>query len=257
MPRPLPRPRSRLALWSGRLGLIAAVLTAIGLYLVRGRLVPLEPGLAVLGAGLSLAGIAMVLAVAAFAAIWQSGATGLGAAYAGLLFGLALLAYPAFEAIEALRLPPLTDISTDPLDPPVFAQSRAALERRNGFVPGAYPSAFGPAQRRAYPEVQPVILQSGVEESYRLVQKALAPFRWTPVVNEPPRRSGAEALIEVSAASPVLKLSDDMVIRIRPFGEETRIDIRSASRIGAHDLGSNARRITQVIGAISDLAREN
>jgi uncharacterized protein (DUF1499 family) len=45
------------------------------------------------------------------------------------------------------------------------------------------------------------------------------------------------------------------VIRLRPNGPgETRIDIRSRSRIGRHDLGVNAARVTRIIEEISRLA---
>jgi len=233
------------------------MLALVGLYLVRARIVALEPGLAVLAGGLALAGVALVLAIAAFASIWQSGATGLGAAYAGFFLAILLLAYPAYSAVEALRLPAINDVSTDLADPPAFSLARAAVEKRSGFTHGAYPATFGRAQRRAYPDIQPVILQSGVEDSFRIVQSALQPFGWMLVASDPPRRANQEGTIEVSATSTVLRLREDMVIRIRPFGEETRIDLRSASRLGTHDLGSNARRIAAVIAAISDTAREN
>ncbi len=36
---------------------------------------------------------------------------------------------------------------------------------------------------------------------------------------------------------------DDVVIRIRPEGKKTRLDIRSKSRVGRSDLGKNAARI--------------
>ncbi len=36
---------------------------------------------------------------------------------------------------------------------------------------------------------------------------------------------------------------DDVTIRIRPLAGQSRIDIRSVSRLGRHDFGANARRI--------------
>ena len=37
--------------------------------------------------------------------------------------------------------------------------------------------------------------------------------------------------------------ADDITIRIRPLAGQSRIDIRSASRLGRHDFGANAKRI--------------
>ena len=40
---------------------------------------------------------------------------------------------------------------------------------------------------------------------------------------------------------------DDIVIRIRPDGSGSKVDIRSKSRVGRSDLGVNARRIRELI----------
>ncbi|MGH7254552.1 MAG: DUF1499 domain-containing protein, partial [Nitrospirales bacterium] len=36
---------------------------------------------------------------------------------------------------------------------------------------------------------------------------------------------------------------DDVVIRITPVGDDTRVDVRSVSRVGRSDVGTNAQRI--------------
>ena len=40
---------------------------------------------------------------------------------------------------------------------------------------------------------------------------------------------------------------DDVVVRVRPTSDGTRIDVRSASRYGRHDLGTNAQRVRALI----------
>jgi uncharacterized protein (DUF1499 family) len=52
----------------------------------------------------------------------------------------------------------------------------------------------------------------------------------------------------------LLRLPDDITVRIRPRADGSRIDVRSASRIGTHDLGQNARRIRAYLDEISNLA---
>jgi hypothetical protein len=48
---------------------------------------------------------------------------------------------------------------------------------------------------------------------------------------------------------------EDVVIRVRAAqGGGTRIDIRSASRYGPHDIGANAARVTSLIEDIDDAA---
>ena len=53
--------------------------------------------------------------------------------------------------------------------------------------------------------------------------------------------------IEAVAPTPILGFQDDVVIRLLRSPEGTRVDLRSASRRGAHDLGQNARRIRKFL----------
>lgn len=49
--------------------------------------------------------------------------------------------------------------------------------------------------------------------------------------------------IEATDRTLFFGFSDDIVIRITPLGRASRVDVRSASRVGRSDLGANARRI--------------
>ena len=256
MQRILPTPFSGLAIWSRRLAAFAALIVGLGIYLVRARTAAIEPALAVLASGLALASLAVILAVASFIVIWRTGARGLASAYAGFALALALLAYPAYLGAQSLLLPAINDVSTDPADPPAFSQDRAALAKREGITPPPYSARFAAAQQRSYPDIQPIVVQSGVDETFRLVLQALQPLRWTITQQVPPQRARDEATIEAIDRSPLLRLAEDVVIRIRPYGQETRIDLRSVSRLGAHDFGSNARRIARLTETIAELARD-
>ena len=44
---------------------------------------------------------------------------------------------------------------------------------------------------------------------------------------------------------------DDLVIRIRPEGAGSRIDVRSASRVGRSDIGKNAARVREVLAKLA------
>ena len=63
------------------------------------------------------------------------------------------------------------------------------------------------------------------------------------------RRDG---VIEAVARTPIMGFRDDVVIRLIPLGQGTRIDMRSASRFGNHDLGANASRIRSLLEDIDD-----
>jgi uncharacterized protein (DUF1499 family) len=44
---------------------------------------------------------------------------------------------------------------------------------------------------------------------------------------------------------------DDVVVRVRPEGEGSRIDVRSMSRVGVSDLGANAERVRKFLAKLS------
>ena len=53
----------------------------------------------------------------------------------------------------------------------------------------------------------------------------------------------AEGRIEATATTPWIGFKDDVVIRVVGAGTETRVDLRSKSRVGRGDAGMNAKRI--------------
>jgi hypothetical protein len=65
----------------------------------------------------------------------------------------------------------------------------------------------------------------------------------------PGRRDGR---IEAVARTPVMGFREDVVIRIRGNDEESRIDMRSSSRYGSHDIGSNASRIRDYLDGVEE-----
>src|SRR6202030_4783468 len=61
-----------------------------------------------------------------------------------------------------------------------------------------------------------------------------------------------DGLIEAIARTPILGFRDDVAVRVRATHEGARIDVRSASRYGRHDLGANAARVRSLIDDIDD-----
>jgi uncharacterized protein (DUF1499 family) len=221
---------------------------------MRLQLVDILPGFASLGAALALAILALILAFAAFVRIWMEGRRGLGPAVKGLLLSLVILAWPGFYSVRALTLPPLNDISTDVDDPPVFSRSRAALEARGGRIPPDVSPTARRLQREAYPQIAPLTLDVTPEEAFELVRKAAMNRGWQIIEAVKPGGRVGLGRLEAVDRTFLLKLPDDITVRIRPRADGSRVDVRSASRIGNHDLGQNARRIRAYLEEISNLA---
>ena len=58
--------------------------------------------------------------------------------------------------------------------------------------------------------------------------------------------------LEATATSLLFGFKDDISIRITPHGEGSRVDIRSLSRVGGSDFGTNANRIRAFIKELDD-----
>jgi uncharacterized protein (DUF1499 family) len=236
-------PDSHAALWCRRLALFAMAVAGIGIGLVKINLVDSLSGLAVVSAALLVGCVAGLFGFSAFVAIWRTGRRGLGIALGGLVLTAALLAFPAFLAFQAIRLPLQNDAATDLVDPPDFSRSSLALAARGGHVNGELPQAWREAQRKTWPDLQPIMLDLDIAEAWPLVQAAVTNLHWRVVERQAPGGRQGNARLEAIDFSFLLGLPDDITIRLRPAVGQTRVDIRSASRYGRHDFGANPLRI--------------
>jgi hypothetical protein len=73
-----------------------------------------------------------------------------------------------------------------------------------------------------------------------------------PMPEEPPVPQD-RATIEALAPTPVFGFLDDVIVRLRVTSDGTQVDVRSASRIGEHDLGQNARRIKSFLAELDSI----
>ncbi len=243
-------PISQLAAWSSRLAVFALTVAALSVVILRSGLLEVAPALATFGAALVFAGLAVLLAFFAFVAIWRQGLTGLGRALTGLLLGLMLLAYPTYLSVRAYKLPMISDITTDPANPPRFV----ALARERPQDRLVYPPGNAALQRKTYPDIVPLQLTLPARTAYDVALAVITKRKW-PIANAQapagPRRDGT---IEATARSLVMGFRDDIVVRVTPVGSGSRIDLRSASRIGESDLGANASRLRALLQDIDDAA---
>jgi uncharacterized protein (DUF1499 family) len=250
----LEEPVSRPAQWSPDVASFALIVTVMAVVLIRLGRVDYTAGFVVLAAGLALAALAIVLSGLAFLRIWQEGRRGLGSAVRGMLIGAIVLAYPSYFALRFVTLPRINDVSTDVDNPPAFSRSHAALQAREGRVPPDVPPAQREQQREAYPQVAPLTLDLPPEEAFEIVRKAAQNRGWQIVESSRPGGRSGLGRLEAVDRTLLLKLPDDITVRIRPRADGTRIDIRSASRLGNHDFGANAARVRRFLEEVSELA---
>lgn len=251
--RIIEEPVSRLAAWSLRLALFSLVAAFMALIVVRSGALDLVPALSTLAGALVLAAIAILLAFGAGIVIWREGLGGLRQAVLAVLIGIALIGYPAYLGARAYQLPAIYDVTTDPIDPPQF-DAIARLRPRDAN-PIAYQGLYAAElQHVAYPDIDPEETAASPQEAFDVAMKIIVKRKWRVVDARPPRgpvgAKPADGIIEAVARSLILGFPEDVVVRIRATNDGTRLDVRSASRYGRSDLGSNAARVRNLIADI-------
>jgi len=241
---------SQLAIWARRMALFSLMATFLAIIIVRSGLLEIRPALATFAGALALSVIAVLLAFAAFIVIWREGLMGIGYALTAIVIGAGLLAYPAYLGVVSYRLPWIYDITTDPIDPPRFeALARIRPRDANPVIYAGLSAAE--QQRNAYPEIEPLEADASVQAAYDAALAVVTKRRWNIVARRPPER-GREGRIEAVVRTPIMGFREDVVLRVRADGPGSRVDVRSSSRYGSFDFGTNATRVRNLIDDIED-----
>jgi uncharacterized protein (DUF1499 family) len=247
-------PFSGLATWARNLAVFSVVAVAVSILIVRFGFLEMKPALATFFGALGLAGLSILIGLAGFAAIWQNGTRGMARILLAFMIDAVVLAYPGYLAWQYRKLPPIHDITTDPIDPPRF-EALGRLRSGDGANTAVYAGLYSAEQQRqAYPDIEPVELEIPVDRAYAITLQLVNKRKWL-VIDErapqPPRRIGR---IEAVARTPIMGFREDVSIRVVPDGEDSRVDIRSSSRYFESDLGSNAARVAKLIDDINTAA---
>jgi Protein of unknown function (DUF1499) len=244
-------PVSSLASWARNLAVFSVVAVMVSIVIVRFGFLEMKPALATFFGALACAGLSILVGLAAFVAIWQNGSRGMSRILLALLIDAMVLAYPAYLGLQYRKLPPIHDITTDPIDPPRF-EALARLRTGDGTNTAVYAGLYSAEQQRLYyPDIETVELDVPAERAFDVAKQIVIKRKWL-IIDEraplPPRRIGR---IEAVARTLIMGFREDVSIRVTPDGEGSRVDIRSSSRYFEGDLGSNAARISKLIDDIN------
>jgi uncharacterized protein (DUF1499 family) len=182
--------------------------------------------------GLATAGLALIgLAIPR----WRKGRVPLLAGVLAIGLGVAWLPWQWVQ--EARSVPAINDISTDTGNPPAFVALVAA--RAGLSVPTAYPgSATAEQQRRGYPDIKPLEMPIPPADAFARALAAATDMGWDIAAAD-----AAAGRIEATATTPWFGFRDDVVVRVVATATGSRVDVRSTSRVGRGDFGTNAKRI--------------
>lgn len=205
---------TRFEIWNFRIGLLIFKWAAYG-------------GLA--AAAVSLAGLVLAF----------RGGSGIVSALTGIILGVVLVAVPAYWLEKARRVPPIHDITTDTSDPPRLVSILSL--RKNASNPSDYGGPqIAVQQLRAYPDITPLVLEIPPEAAFEMALAASRRMGWKIIDAD-----RAEGRIEAFDTTFWFGFKDDIVIRVKKNGQGSRVDVRSVSRVGISDIGTNANRVRQ------------
>ena len=191
---------------------------------------------AVAAVGVSLVGLVMTLLRP------RAARRGLALSVAAVLVGAVLVGTPARFRYGS-PAPPIHDITTDTQNPPLFV-AVVPLNTPERTVYGG--EAIASQQREAYPDLQPVTLEMPPPQAFDHALAVVQDMGWELVATD------ADAgRIEATDTTFWFGFKDDVVIRVKPAGGGSRIDIRSLSRVGGGDVGVNANRIREYVAALT------
>ncbi|MBB5212013.1 DUF1499 domain-containing protein [Microbulbifer hydrolyticus] len=267
--------------WLYRIQWLLLAAIGLGVVTVRTGLLDLDSVFVLFGAlGLAMVAVALFsMLVFLWGLIRRHGEARTAALWA-MVMGLVPVAIPLFTVGQHnLNAPALYDISTDLVDPPQF-DLLLSLRDSGDHSPDYPGDAAASVQRAApaYSDIQTLVLPAPAQEVLASAEAVARDLGWRVIAVKT-----GEGRLEAVAQTPILGITQDIVVRIRPenaaAGREsgkkpdkggeskpgakpgaaeakgeagTRVDMRSASRTGERDFGSNAARIREFMRQLQD-----
>jgi uncharacterized protein (DUF1499 family) len=173
-------------------------------------------------------GLAAALVSVAVLAWPRARKAGVAAPLLALIVGLVVF-YVPFQFQRAARsVPPINDITTDTGQPPSFMTAARP-----------YPGVeFARQQHAAYPDIAGVRLPVAPRQAFAEALQAAEAMGWEVV-----GRDAESGRLEAVDTTRWFGFKDDIAVRVRAEQDGSRVDVRSRSRVGRSDLGTNARRV--------------
>ncbi len=159
----------------------------------------------------------------------------------GLVIGLGVVGVLWSWWHTAQNVPAIHDITTDTENPPAFV---SILPLRTD---AANPAEYGgpeiaAKQKAAYPDLASAMLPLPPPPAFEQALRTAREMGWTIIDSNP-----GEGRIEATDMTFWFGFKDDIVIRITQADQGSRIDVRSLSRVGRSDVGTNAKRIRKYL----------
>jgi len=229
---------SRIATISVALTVVALIAIALGALGAHFEWLPVFPGFMIFSFGLLIGVLSFFLGgMGILRTRPGSGRIGRNLAAFAFVVGGGLTMLAVGLAVPGNQTPVINDITTDRKDPPVFVTAGNLPENRGQDL--SYPaSSFSPLQHVAYPDIAPLELEISPDAAFARSQEIAVGLGWNIHTTD-----SASRTFEATDRTAFFHFVDDIAVRVRPTRTGALVDIRSRSRMGKGDLGTNALRI--------------
>ncbi len=232
----------KLAKWLAYITLALLIIMPLALVVAgpghRAGLLSLGAAFFALGVG-AMAGVLMVVTGAAgcWFALRRKVRGVIPLCVIGCVAGSAATANHLVWFARLVNAPAIHDISTDVRNPPEFL---ALAEERAAAPNGAdYPGdETADAQLIWYPDIQTLRFAQPFADVFAAAEASARAMVWDVALAE-----ARDGRIEATDTTAFFGFRDDIVIRVRQREGATLVDVRSKSRVGLSDLGTNASRV--------------
>lgn len=238
---------SRTAIWSYRIALLSVFVFTGAFLWHRFFGAPAPLALKILGGAVAVAAASLVLGAASLVPIWKEGHLGAVRASAAIFLSALVLAVPLSQLPAFLQLPRLYDVTTDTAAPPAF--DRVVKIRQGQANPVHYEPSFAALQAAAYPDIKPLQIQRPLIDVYSAVRDTVKALKWK-IIDEQAPDGTRNGYIEAVDRTLFFGFTDDIALRVTGSAKMAKVDVRSSSRFGEHDLGRNAERIRRFLSEV-------
>lgn len=233
-----------LTTWALRLAIAAPLIAVFLVALFRAGVMDFRLPLLGVAVAALLSLVALFLAAAALIGGLGGDGAHMQKAAIALVLSLVVLYAPLNTLRKGSGVPRIHDISTDLDNPPVFETVPGLRAGSDNSL--ALNDKVQAAQKAYYTDLAPLSLSGAPADNFAAALAAAENMGWEVVASDK-----ANGHIEATATTALFGFKDDVVIRLSAAKGGTRVDMRSASRVGLSDLGANAARIEAYFQALN------
>jgi hypothetical protein len=237
---PWTRRISGLAFW---LAALAVVVAFVGMTLARYDLIGKLTGFMSFFYMIPVAGVAALLGLVALVMNWRTGWPAARKALGAIVIGGGAFVAASMAMAPAREVPMIHDITTNLENLPSFTALSIPEDNLRGVETVAN---WEKLHREGYADLTGIIVAMTPAEVIAKAEELAKARGWTVEAAKP-----AEGRLEAVAYASWIRFEDIVVVRATDVGGgKTQVDMRSISKVGISDVGENAKRIREFLGAL-------